>query len=177
MKRMILVFTAIVLAIQWAGCSSMKVATHYDSTVDFSEYHTYKFVKPKYEGRKNGAANSLITKEILLEVRPVMEAKGLVEVDDAKEADILIHFYTFVQNKHHVSPPTYHVGRWGRTWVASPGHVAHYKEGTLGIDIVDREKKELVWQGVGRDVLDRDNPTENFVEAAKKILEDFPPVR
>jgi len=158
------------------GCASTKVAVDYDKTADFSVYKTFFLVPPKPTAERQAAAkNPFLKKEILNEIRPILEKKGYIEAASQDEADFLVVFYTQIQNQRDYVPPTYRVGRWGRTWVARPGHVVHYKEGTLAIDMVDREKKDLVWQGVGKDVIDRNNPSSNLVAAVEKILEKFPP--
>ena len=176
MKRL-MIFLIAILVLQVTGCSTMKVAVHHDPTVDFSQYKTYKFVQPKDGGQRMGGEHRFISQEVLFQIKPIMEEKGFTEVKDTKDADLLVHFYTFVKNKRYASPPTYHVGRWGRTWVARPGHVVRYKEGTLGIDIVDRKSKTLVWQGMGKDVLDPNQTAEHFAEAVAKVLKDFPPLK
>ncbi|HEX9934354.1 MAG TPA: DUF4136 domain-containing protein, partial [bacterium] len=56
-----------------------------------------------------------------------------------------------------------------------PGHAVRYKEGTLVIDIVDQTKKDMVWQGIGKDVLDHNDPSAGLVEAVDEILKPFPP--
>ena len=103
------------------------------------------------------------------------KAKGFSEATSREAADMLVVFYAAVHNRRDFVPPSYRVGRWGRVWRTSPGHVVRYKEGTLVIDIVDQKRKELVWQGVGKGVLDRSNPASNLLEAVQKILEKFPP--
>lgn len=160
-------------------CSSMKIMANYDREVDFSQYQTFQFVGDKDSPGRGGKGihNPLFTKDVMYQIRPVMEAKGFTEVENRDEADILIHFNAFVKNRREYVPPTYRIGRWRRVWRARPGHVVDYKEGTLIIDIVDRARKEMVWQGVGQGVLDRDNPARNLAEAASDILAHFPPAQ
>lgn len=158
------------------GCASTKVSIQYDKTKDFSSYKTFSLVPPKRASQQpNAVRDPFLKKEILSEIRPVLEKKGYAEAPSENEADFLVVFYTMVQNQRDYVPPVYRVGRWGRTWVARPGQVIRYKEGTLAIDVVDRNKKELIWQGVCKDVLDRNDPSSNLVAAVEKVLEKFPP--
>ena len=101
-----------------------------------------------------------------------MEVKGFQEAAQRNESDFLVIFYAYVQHQRDFISSTCRVGRWGRVRRISSGHTVHYNEGTLIIDIVARKKQELVWQGV---ILERNQPTKNFVEAVEKILEKFPP--
>jgi len=165
------------------GCSSMKVVVDYDDQIDFSKYRTFNFVSPKKVAKaaKNKAKNHAVIKDPLLikkaarEISAVLTDAGFQKTESPKQADFLVAFYATARNKAQISPPTYHIGRYGRRWVR-PGHVYHYKQGTLIIDIVDRQKKELVWRGVGSGVLDKSDPKKNLLEAVEKVLAEFPPM-
>jgi len=175
MKKNLRLFV-IVFLLGLTGCSSVRVTVNYDQTAVFSDYKTFYFVKPRHQPKGGRVVrNPLFTKDVMREIRPILESKGFIEAVTREDADLLVVFYAAVQHRRDFVPPTYRVGRWGRVWRASPGHFAHYREGTLVIDIVDQKKKELVWQGVGRDVLERDNPAKNLVKAVEEILEEFPP--
>ncbi|MGY0408679.1 MAG: DUF4136 domain-containing protein, partial [Polaribacter sp.] len=57
-------------------------------------------------------------------------------------------------------------------------NVSQYTEGTLFIDFIDKEKKELVWQGVGTGALkmqNRENKEVRIKEFVKEIISRFPP--
>ena len=93
-----------------------------DRDVDFGQYKTFRLVKPKYKKAKRQAMrNPIFTQEIMREIVPILESKGYKEADAVDDADLLIHFYTFIKNRRDYVAPTYRVGRWGRTWVARPG--------------------------------------------------------
>jgi hypothetical protein len=118
---------------------------------------------------------AFFSREVMQEIRPMLERKGFSEAGSAEQADLLVHFYAVIKNQRDFVPPAYRIGRWGRAHVVRPGRVVGYKEGTLVIDIVDRERKDLVWQGIGSGVLDRREPAKNLIESVDQILEDFPP--
>lgn len=176
MKTKVFLIGLILTGILLTSCATMRVAVNYDREVNFSEYKTFKFVFPRRESRERGKnPDPFFTRDIMNEIRPVMVDKGYTEAGKEEEADLLLHFYTYVENQRDYVPATYHVGRWGRVHRTSPGHVVHYKEGTLGIDIVDQKKKSLIWQGIGKGVLDRANPQKSFVNAVEEVLSQFPP--
>jgi hypothetical protein len=167
-------YPAIAALLLLAACSSMRVAVQYDEKTDFRAYHRF-FFSPSKANLPGPGRNPLFTTEILSEVRTVLEQKGLSEASGPGEADLMVHFYAMVRNQRDFAPPVYRVGRAGRVWKARPGHAVNYKEGTLVIDMVDRAKDELVWQGVGKGVLDRRDPSSHLVQAVKEVLEPFPP--
>ena len=177
MRAMISVVIMSVL-IWVAGCSSTRVWVNYDENTDFTGYSTYHFVRPKPDNkplRQKNIQNPYVNRELIQEIRPVMKEKGFEEVTSIEDADLLVHFYAFIKSQSHYQPASYRVGRFGRIWRTRPGHVVNVKEGTLVIDIVDAEKKELVWQGVGKDLLNPRNPAEHLLEAVEQVLSEFPP--
>jgi hypothetical protein len=157
-----------------AACSSMRVAVQFDEKTDFRAYRTFQF-GPSRADRPGPGRNPLFTKEVLAEIRGVLVEKGLTEAARPDEADLSVHFYAMVRNQRDFAPPVYRVGRHGRVWRAGPGHVVNYKEGTLVVDLVDRRRNELVWQGAGKGVLDRNDPANRLVEAVKEVLASYPP--
>ena len=57
-------------------------------------------------------------------------------------------------------------------------NISQYTEGTLFIDFIDKEKKELVWQGVGTGALkiqSREKKEVRIKEFVKEIVSRFPP--
>ena len=175
MKKKALILFGMIFYLILVGCASVAVRVDYDEAAVFTDYQSFHFVRPKRQQGRGAVRNPLVTKEILREIKPIMEAKEYTEAASQNDADLLVVFYAMVQNRRDFVSPTYRVGRWGRVRRTSPGRVVRYKEGTLVIDMVDNKKKELVWQGVGTGVLDRSDPAGNLVEAVEKILEKFPP--
>lgn len=174
-KKWIIVLVSILF---FYSCSTMNVTTNYDEQADFKQFKTFSFAPPKDQSdRPSAVHNRLFTKEMLQEIRPIMERKGFQEAAAREDADLLVVFYAMIKNKRDFVPPSYRVGRWGRVWATRPGHVVRYQEGTLVIDVVDQKKQDLVWQGVGKGVLDRSDPAANLVGGVEKVLEKFPPVK
>jgi hypothetical protein len=171
------ILAILILALFILECATVRVSVSYDESVDFSQYQTFYFARSKYKSVTSSAVrNPLFTQEVFAELRPILAQKGFTEVTDIKVADLVIHFYAFVENRQDYIPPTYRVGRWGHRHVA-PGRVVRYKEGNLVIDVVNRLSQELIWQGIGQGVLDRHNPRRDLIAAASNILVQFPPIK
>jgi len=176
MKSKVAVRCILLAAVVILGCASTRVSTQYEPGTKFDAYRTFYFVAPQETpGGPAPGRKAFFSREVMQEIRPMLERKGFSESGSAEQADLLVHFYAIIQNQRDFVPPAYRIGRWGRAHVARPGHVVRYKEGTLVIDIVDRGRKDLVWQGIGTGVLDRKEPAKNLIESVEKILEDFPP--
>ena len=176
MKKQLCLLICLSLLIVFS-CASVRVNVNYDETTDFMKYQSFFLVKSQQsQARSARQARPLVfTEAIVNEITLNMESKGFARTDIRKDADLLVIFYTQIHNRRNVVQPTYRIGRWGRVWRTHPGRVVRYKEGTLVIDIVDRNNDELVWQGIGNGVLDRVNPSGNLAEATNEILKRFPP--
>ncbi|MDW7682136.1 MAG: DUF4136 domain-containing protein, partial [bacterium] len=120
------------------GCSSMKVMVDYDDQIDFGNYQTFTFVapkKPSSEEMKRPAfvRDPLFIKKASREISAVLSKKGFVPAGEPKGADFLVAFYATAKDRVQITPPSYHIGRFGRRWI-KPGRAHHYKQGTLVID-------------------------------------------
>ena len=68
---------------------------------------------------------------------------------------------------------------WNQYWgfQGNDINVTQYKEGTLFVDFIDTEKKELVWQGIGTGALRLQSKTKRearIKEFVKEIISKFP---
>ncbi|OYX24381.1 MAG: hypothetical protein B7Z06_08985, partial [Flavobacteriales bacterium 32-35-8] len=64
---------------------------------------------------------------------------------------------------------------WGWGW--NQPNVSTSTEGVLFVDLLDANKKELVWQGMGTGFLSRnmEQKEERIKEFVSKIMEKYPP--
>ena len=101
-------------------------------------------------------------------------ARGLRPLPRGAQPDLLIGYRTVVRDQVEALPPVYGVGWRGRTYVARPGHVHWYKEGTLVIDVIDRAGEHLVWRGIGVGAMRDMKPGTALSESIGEILREFP---
>ncbi|MCK4411922.1 MAG: DUF4136 domain-containing protein [Candidatus Eisenbacteria sp.] len=175
--------TLMVLIMIGSGCSRVAVHTIADPEANFTEYSTFKFLReggkplrgatpPRHLRIIRDPAYHAILQEA---IGGALIEKGFQPVRGEAKPDLLIGYHTVVQNRRDVVPPIYGVGWRGHVYVARPGHVRHYKEGTLVIDVVDAAGQHLVWRGVGVGAMRDMRPGEALHAAVGEILEDFPP--
>lgn len=129
-----------------AGCATgPTIRSHVDPTADLSRYRTFGFFS------RGQAYESFVSRYIQAAVVDEMLARGYVRSDTP---DLLINFHVQTQDKVQVTqtPTAYYGWRRGYGWAAPYSSyetdVRQYKEGTLNIDIVDRTRNQLVWEGV-----------------------------
>ena len=140
-----------------AGCASTptpKSRIDYDKKADFSVYRTYGF--PKETGTDRGGYSTLVTSYFKDSVSTAMEARGYKY--NAEHPDLLVNFYMNTQERTETRADPdmgFGYGYYGyRRGLYSPwplydqDRTVTYKVGTINVDIVDAEKKQLIWEGV-----------------------------
>lgn len=167
----------IVLLLTITSCSSLKVTTDYDTGTDFSQYKTFAFYK---KGIDEAEASDLDKKRILRAIEAELTAKGFTK---SENPDLLVSIFTKSRQKVNVTNNNNFYGwGWGwHPWYYGPQNdmnVHQYTEGTLFIDFIDKNKKELVWQGVGSGALKMSTVEKRearIKEFVKEIISRYPP--
>jgi len=166
----------LLFAVLLTSCNSVKVASDYDREVNFSKYGTYAFFKP---GIDKAEISDLDKKRILRAIETEMERKGFTK---SENPDLLVSIFTKTNeniNIYQNNYPYYGYG-WGWNpwyWGSGFNTVNTTSEGTLYIDLIDSEGKELVWQGMGTAALasDVNKKQERINEIVGEIMEKYPP--
>lgn len=163
----------------FVSCSSVQVANDYDKTVDYSQFKTFAFYK---SGVDKVEISDLDKKRILRAIEEQMVAKGFSK---SETPDLLINIFT--KSREEVNINQFNAG-WGYGWGwgwnpwmfgGNNTSISRSTEGTLFIDLIDAEKKELVWQGEGQGTLTKNvaKKEERIKEFVTKILEQYPPMK
>ncbi len=146
-----------------AGCASPpKVLSDYDKAADFGRYRTYGFVAQV-------AADSTEFKSLALQTMQgaaarQMELRGYTRSDSP---DLVINFRGKVEEKADVEsvPAPYYGPGWGYGgwygapyggWGGTQVTTHRYNVGTIELDIVDREKRQAVFQSSISDVVTKE---------------------
>jgi hypothetical protein len=174
MKKILLFTLSIVL---FASCSTIKVATDYDTNVDFNKYKTFAFYKT---GIDKADISTLDKKRILRAIETALLAQGFTK---SGNPDMLVSFFTKSRRKVNVNQNNNFGWGWGwNPWLwggmNNSINVNEYTEGTLFVDFIDKEKKELVWQGVGTGALKMNSvkkKEERIQLFVNEIISRFPP--
>ena len=158
------------------SCSSIKVVSDYDTKVDFSTYKTFAFYK---KGIDKASVSDLDKKRIMRAIENELNKKGLVK---STNPDILVSIFTKSREKVNVTDNNFGYGfGWGyNPWFfgSTNLNINQYTEGTLFIDFIDKNKNELVWQGIGSGAMKMSNidkKEERINEFVNKIILAYPP--
>jgi hypothetical protein len=177
--RLIIILAFVVLA----GCASgPNVITNAAPGFNLASYQTFSFLQPL--STDNGDVRTMVSNELITPTRRELEWIGLRYVESG--GDLLVNFVVStretIQTRN--TPSTGVSVRHGRygTWggynmAMSTTEVIQRTEGTLGIDIIDAERRELVWEGaVSGRVTDKvlQNRAAALDGGVREILARFP---
>jgi hypothetical protein len=173
--RKIFTYVAVPLATLLTLCSSISVTVDYDRDVDFTRYETFDWVKQEHQAPLgHSAEHSLFEKRLRSAVEAELLERGYRKAT-LDRPDFLIAYYIGAQDRVDVTRHGYRYGPGGR-WVGHRVEVYRYKEGTLILDFVDPELKQLVWRGTAVGALrDLAAGQSEVYGAVSKILAQFPP--
>jgi hypothetical protein len=176
--RFVKSLSLLLLLVAAAGCSTVyDVQFDYNTKTDFANLKTYNWM-PLPEKADIDSFNVARVKKA---VNTDLQAKGLSLAAD--NPDFLIAEHLGKETKVSVMDWGYdygpYAGYWGGYW--GPGGVStyQYEEGSLILDFVDPQTKQLIWRGSAKaQVGDVGTPEKREAlinEAVKKILKNFPP--
>ena len=171
------------------ACSTLTVQTDYDTTYDFSTLKTYAWLEAEEPSKDIRINNSLIINRVVNAVNSGLQSRGYQLVDKDK-ADFHVNWFGRIEDKMQIETINsyywdqgYDSRSWGYRgyWPASRIYSFEYQQGTLIIDIADRNSKQLVWRGTGREYLEENQTPEQITaginQTVNAILDRFPPDR
>jgi len=150
---------------------AFDIHTDYDKKADFSQYHTYSWLKVE-------TSNPLWQDRIKDAVDPELQAKGWRKVDSG--GDVALAAVGSATNEREYT--TFYDGLGGWRWrgfgpETTTTTVNTYKVGTLVVDMYDAKDHKLIWRGAATDTLS-DKPEKNEKKLEKtisKMFDKFPP--
>ena len=181
MKKIIKILPLLALLIVVSSCSSVRVAADYDKEAKFDDYKTFAFFKT---GIDKAEISDLDKRRILRAIEAELLAKGFTK---SEKPDVLISLFTKSQQRVDVYNNSWGYGGWGWGgyggfgpgwgWGWNQPNVSTSVQGHLYIDLIDANKKELVWQGMGTGYLTRnmEKKEARIKEFVAKIMEKYPP--
>lgn len=180
----------VLLAALAAGCATSR-NVEYDDDVAFEDFQTFAWAPPERTEVEDPVLDSgLLDRRVAKAVRDTLSDRGFREVEP-EEADFVVSYHTSSRERA-VSPnvrvhlsygvgyPYYPAWYGSRHYPFQPYYddSRSYQEGTLIIDVVDREKEELIWRGWRSGEVRQSRYSEEQVrEQVRRILADFPPTR
>ena len=151
---------------------AQTVRTSYQPGLDFSKFHTYRWVEIK-----GAHPDPNVDAQIKQSIDSRLAKKGLKKTND--EADLYVDYQVAISKAQRWQA----YEDWGSAALLD-GRIPMRKEitvgvGTLIIDIYDSAAKTLVWSGRANKTLDpnssREQRQKNIDKAAQSLLLNYPP--
>lgn len=157
MKSLRIIGLLIITAFLTKCTTTSSVITDYDRETDFDQYTTFYWSDDfQLENGENGEEeplfyNTLVKKRLKNAIQSEMEGRGYVLSSD--DPDLLINSQVVVQEKNaYRNNYPYYYGYYPFGYNNIP--VRNYKEGDIVIGLIDKDQRQLVWQGYASGVLD-----------------------
>jgi hypothetical protein len=161
------------------GCATVSIQTDYDPSVDFKRYETYAWDTEQQTPSDALARDPLMRKRIKKAVDQVLQEKGF-RLKTAGSVDFTVVVHAGVKERMRVT--NWGSRGWYDPWWGPYGgqvDVSYYTEGTLVIDVIDADTRELAWRGINegivREYADVEQMEKSIQETVREILKAFPP--
>lgn len=180
---------AVAFTVLLSGCSAVRV--DYDPAANFSDYKSFAWLPAQVKTNGNPLHKSSLTdKRIQQSIEAAFAERGIFR--KAGNPDFLVGYHYFVEKKTRQVPNSYgspFMGGWGwgfRPWGWGWGMpfygggfrtytTERYDAGTLVVDIVDAQTRDLVWRGSFEQAIS--NPaqlTRQLSRQVAKIMDKYP---
>jgi hypothetical protein len=150
--------SGLIILLTGFACSSVKViGTEPAENFQLADYRTFDFYQVEASGDTLSQAFTERVGILQTEITQALEKRGLSH--RTTNPDLLINLGVVVNEKVQTrqtdirtDPPNY-VGQRRYTWQSQEVEVGRYREGTVSVHLVDRQRNALVWQGTAEGVV------------------------
>lgn len=181
-----------VVAIFIAGCGRQDVATNKLAQVDLSNYDTYAWLPSGDTSMNSLSKDPTLAAGVREKVNSELNQRGYKL--NPKYPDFLVLVHTMYNEKVDVNTlpnsysyygPGFNTGPWYDGYYSGYNSIGYingpsvnaveYTKGTVVIDIVDADTKEVVWRGRAADpIYDQTEIVEEAREIVGEIFEEYP---
>jgi hypothetical protein len=160
---------------------AQKVRTDYDHAANFEKYKTYKWVQVQ----NNPQVSQLAEQRIVAAIDAALAKEGFTKTEN--NPDVLVDRQVSISSETQLTTystgtgPAYGYGaRWGYGWGdsgISTTTSSTIPVGTLVVELLDPQQKQLVFRGIATDTLS-DKPEKNtkkINKAVQKMFDKYPP--
>ena len=181
MKTLLTVLLVLTLSIT----NAQKVTGDYEKSTDFSIYKTYQFIG--WQDNSDQVMNDFDKRRLRDAIIEEMRVRQFELVESG--ADMAISLFVVIDKKTSTTAYTsyyggagYGYGRryGGRGWSSGYATTSYserdYLQGTLVLDMLDTQSKDLLWQGVATGTVNSkpEKREKSIPKAIKKLMKKFP---
>lgn len=190
MKKLTGLFAGLMLLLFLTGCSSLKVTSDLDKSVDFSSIKTFEYYG--WADDSDQILNRFDKERIENAFGEEFSKRGMSEVEN--EADVIVALYIVTEQKTQTTATTTGMGGgyggygyggyygygpgwgWGGGMSTTTYHDYDYTVGTLVVSVFDAKKEQLIWTSVGSGTI-KENPDsrgKNIPRVIQAIMGKYP---
>jgi hypothetical protein len=192
MKKTINAAIILFITILLSSCSSVKVVTDKDDTVDFTKFKTFEYYG--WSDNSDKILNRFDKERIEHSFGEELAKRGLTGVEKGSGGDLIITLYIVAEQKTQTTATTTGMGGMGGYgygygymghgpgygWGGSISHTTYsdydYTVGTLIIDIYDAKEKKLIWESIGTSTVNEKTKgrEERIAKTVALIMQTYP---
>lgn len=166
-----------VLCLLAIACAEVKVHTSYDPRIDFSEYKTWCWLNgcsPSYDG-PHFLYDSSSIETIANAIANEMQEKGFIQGDEG--SDLMLDFHIILKEDSSMAAWVHEEDLPFWDAYKEQGEYYHFLRGSLIIDIIDRERGQVIWRSNAERLmaLTPEMGEADIQNGIKKALKNFPP--
>ncbi len=168
------------------GCAStIEVGSHFDETVNLSNYSTFTWIAdpPYIGGEPSMRPSEDVQATIGRAIRAELEALGYSFVTERDEADFVVAYMTGSRERIREEDYPEDLTVFESWSVPGSLHAVHdpgvhiYTEGTLSVDLFDTHSGKPLWHGWTQKTIleaDRRDPTPSIERGLRQLFATFP---
>lgn len=167
-----------ILAALAGGCVAPNIGYDYDRSANFSRYHTYAWVSAAQETTGDRRLDSsLLDTRIRGAIDTQLRAKGYLATKTSP--DFVVAYHVGMKDMMKGASTQKYIGDRAHGTFTTITDIQPINEGTLLIDILDAESRQLIWQASAQADIDQSlGPTERDARVSGVVgamLSHFPP--
>ena len=152
-----------------ASSQAQTVQSDFDRSFNFSTLKTFNFAVQRRAPMDPLAGDSLNDGRIRSVIESNLTAAGF-RMETSAKPDFAVAYYVAAKDKLNVQDYSIGPRRWfGRADI----RVDQYTEGTLIVDLIDANTKQLVWRGRATGAVELKKLDEKISKAVEKLFKQF----
>jgi hypothetical protein len=157
-----------------ASCETVQVASDYDRSANFANYHTFTITQREHKG----IPDPLVAARAEDDIKQGLQRRGYTLATDPASADFTVDFSIGAKDRIDINS---YLAMYGGPFIGGWGNnvdVRQYQEGTLAVDIFDGRTHRPVWHGWAKKAVSRkdiEQPAAPVSKAVDSVLGKFPP--
>lgn len=145
-----------------------RVYVNFDHAADFAQFRTYAWGGAP---NPNAMADLPLMQSTQRDIDSQLTTKGLKRIQEFQYPDLIVLASAGMKNK-----TVYNRGTCGCVWQGGMGEItpATFDTGALVVDIYDARRKQMVWQGIAKNMLSSAQSRNDLHKVIARMFNEYP---